>query len=92
MRRQMLYSFLQEQKVKKKVSFNKIVKVFPIPRKEDFYSVSQDVWYSRDEITRVMFAYGQFRKVEKWSIVLKLLYIYKNGIFNCGCSTYFLFP
>ena len=43
---------------KKNVSFNKIVKVFPIPRKEDFHSVSQDVWYSRDEITRVMFAYG----------------------------------
>ena len=39
----------------KKVHFNKSVIVFPIPRKEDFGNIAHDVWYSRDELARIVF-------------------------------------
>ena len=44
-------------KVIKKVSFNRKVIVFPIPRKEDLSSVSNDLWYSRDELVKNIFDY-----------------------------------
>ena len=42
----------------KKVRFSKIVIVFPIPRKEELQLIAQDLWYSTDEITRIMLGYA----------------------------------